>query len=215
MGPPGGTAGAGGSAAGAGGTGAGAGGAGGCGLLLDDMEDGSGNICQGNGRNGRWFSYHDAASTFMPSGVVPAPSAITPPRGASTRAMHLSGTFVDYAGAGFTLTASPASGTYNGNAFTGLRFYARGTASAPKVIVQTGATESTTYGGRCALATLSCAGNEAPLTGLATDWTMYQIPFSSLTNGTAAFDRSDIWSIEFQSGAGAFDLWIDDISFYQ
>ena len=41
-----------------------------------------------------------------------------------------------------------------------------------------------------------------------------QIPFSSLKNGTATFDRTEIWSIEFQPGAGAFDFWLDDLSFY-
>jgi hypothetical protein len=43
---------------------------------------------------------------------------------------------------------------------------------------------------------------------------LVQIPFSSLKNGTATFDRTEIWSIEFQPGAGAVAVWRDDLSFY-
>lgn len=194
---------------------AGASGGGGCGALIDDMEDGTGRTCQGSGRNGKWFSYRDGNSTLSPSGEIPAPSAVSPPRGSSQRAMHTYGTFVQYAGIGCTLTAVPQNQTFSAAAYTGVQFYAKGTAAALTTIVQTASTESTTYGGRCALATLSCAGNSAPVANLsATDWTLVKIPFSSLANGTAPFDRTDIWSVEFQPGAGAFDFWIDDLSFY-
>jgi len=210
---------AGGAAAGgaAGGTpgAAGSGGGSGCGALIDDMEDATGRICQGSGRNGKWFSYRDGNSTLAPSGEIPAPSAVSPPRGSSQRAMHTYGTFVQYAGIGCTLTAVPQTQTFSAAAYTGIQFYAKGTAAALTTIVQTASTESTTYGGRCALATLSCAGNSAPVANLsATDWTLVKIPFSSLANGTAPFDRTDIWSVEFQPGAGVFDFWIDDLSFY-
>jgi len=81
--------------------------------------------------------------------------------------------------------------------------------------VQTRGTESTTYGGSCALATLSCDANGAPISGLqASTWSLVSIPFSSLSGGTAAFTITDVWSVEFQPGIGGFDLWIDDLSFY-
>ena len=213
----GGTTGMGGAAGGAAAAGGmnGSGGGSGCGALIDDMEDGTGRICQGSGRNGKWFSYRDGNSTLAPSGEIPAPSAVSPPRGSSQRAMHTYGTFVQYAGIGCTLTAVPQTQTFSAAAYTGIQFYAKGTATALTTIVQTASTESTTYGGRCALATLSCAGNSAPVANLsATDWTLVKIPFSSLANGTAPFDRTDIWSVEFQPGAGVFDFWIDDLSFY-
>ena len=134
-------------------------------------------------------------------------------RGSSQRALRTYGRFVQYAGVGVFLTAVPA--TFNANAYTGIQFYVKGTAAALKAIVQTASTESTTYGGRCTLPTLSCAGNEAPAGALsATDWRLVQVPFSSLANGTAPFNRTEIWSIEFQPGAGDFDFWIDDLSFY-
>jgi hypothetical protein len=223
----GGTAGAtlntGGAAGGGGGGGGGAagsstGGTGGsppgpCGALIDDMENGTGNICQGNGRTGHWFDYHDAMSTLTPDNAIPAPDVISPPRGTSTRAMHFSGTFVQYAGGGCFLDMPPS--TYNANGYTGIQFWMKGTASAFKVIVQTAETEATTYGGTCTLATLSCAGNELALPDLAADaWALAQVPFTALGMGTAPFDQSIIWSIEFQSGPGAFDFWVDDLGFY-
>jgi hypothetical protein len=180
--------------------------------MIDDFEDGTGTICRHDGRSGSWFSYRDAGSTLSPSGMPTPPSMLDPLRGISRRALHISGTFAQYAGAACSMKTVPA--TYNASAFSGLEFYAKGTASAPTIIVQTSATESTTYGGQCALATLSCAGNTAPIVGLLpNDWTLFTVPFSTLTNGTAPFNSADIWSIEFQPGPGIFDLWIDDLSF--
>jgi hypothetical protein len=136
------------------------------------------------------------------------------PRGTSQRALHTYGTEVQYAGIGCLINNVP-SVTYNASAYTGVRFYIMGTAVAPILIVQTRATESTTYGGTCTLPTLTCEANFAPITGVvANDWTMVSVPFSSLAGGTAAFSVADVWSIEFQPGIGAFDLWIDDLTFY-
>ena len=40
------------------------------------------------------------------------------------------------------------------------------------------------------------------------------IPFSSLSGGIAPFNVTELWSIEFRPGYGAFDFWIDNLSFY-
>jgi hypothetical protein len=210
------TAGAGGAAgAGGGGTaGTGTGGTIGCGGLIDDFEANTGYICQDNGRVGHWFSYKDSASTFFPVGTPSLPSPLPTPRGTSQRALHTYGTEVQYAGIGCSINDVPTS-TYNASAYTGIRFFIMGTAVAPVAIVQTSETESSTYGGTCGLATLSCAGNYVSITGLqASSWTLVTVPFSSLSGGTAPFNIGAVWSIEFQPGIGAFDLWIDDLSFY-
>jgi hypothetical protein len=182
--------------------------------MIDNFEANSGYICQDNGRVGHWFSYYDASSSFFPVGTPSLPSPLPTPRGTSQRALHMYGTEVQYAGIGCSINNVPSL-TYNAGAYTGIRFYIMGTAVSPMVIVQTRSTESTTYGGSCTLATLSCAGNYAPITGLkASDWTLVTVPFSSLAGGTAPFSVAEVWSIEFQSGIGAFDLWIDDLTFY-
>jgi hypothetical protein len=185
--------------------------------MIDDMEGGSGYICTGNGRVGYWFSYKDASSTLFPATVPAPPALLSPSRGLSLRGIHVTGSYFQYAGIGCFLNNTPTSlypSTYNASRYTGVQFYAKGMASAPKVIVQTSATESTLYGGYCTLATL-CAGNEAAVPSfLPETWTLVRVPFSSLGAGTYAFSSTDVWSVEFQSGPGLFDFWIDDLGFY-
>jgi hypothetical protein len=184
---------------------------------IDDMEAGTGYICSNGGRSGYWFSYKDPSSTLAPTGSIVVPVGTQPPRGNSVRAMEFAGTEVAYAGIGCylnfpSLTTSPS--TFFASGFNGIEFYARGTASAPIVIVQTSATEQDIYGGTCTLGT-SCTGNQAALSGLLDSaWTLYRVPFSALSGGSSAFDPSIIWSIEFQPGIGSYDLSIDDLAFY-
>ena len=192
----------------------GSGGVAGCGTLIDDFEANTGYICRDNGRVGHWFSYSDANSTLFPVGTPSLPSPLDVPRGTSQRALHTYGTSVQYAGIGCLINDVP-SVTYNASAYAGIRFYIMGTAGAPKLYVQTRATEATTYGGTCPLPTLSCSANGAPIAGIQpTTWTLVSVPFSSLSGGYAPFNVADVWSIEFQPGAGTFDLWIDDLSFF-
>jgi hypothetical protein len=192
----------------------GTGGTPGCGGLIDDFEANTGYICRDNGRVGYWFSYKDTGSSFFPVGTPSLPSPLSIPRGTSQRALHTYGTTVQYAGLGCLINNVPAF-TYNASAYTGIRFYIMGAAVAPTVIVQTRSTESITYGGNCTLATLSCAGNSAAITDLQpSTWTLVTVPFSSLAGGTAPFSAAEVWSVEFQAGVGAFDLWIDDLTFY-
>jgi hypothetical protein len=178
------------------------------------MEAATGYICQGNGRTGRWFSYQGTQSSLSPPGNPVPTSLLSTARGASTRGMRLFGTNGDYAGFGCWLVESPA--TYDAGSYTGIRFWALGTPATLRIIGQTSATESTTYGGTCTLPTLECAGNETTITLSASVWNEYEVPFASLTGGTVPFDPSDIWSIEFQSpqASGAYDFWIDDLGFY-
>jgi hypothetical protein len=190
----------------------GAAGAGACGNMIDDMESGTGYTCEGNGRRGSWFSYVSTYGVFNPPGNPVPTTLLAVPRGESTRAMRAYGTNDAYAGFGCWLRETPL--TYDASAYTGIRFYAMGTPAMLHVIVQTSGTESTTYGGTCTLPTLECAGNETAVT-IDSTWGLVQVPFSALTGGTVPFDATDLWSIEFQPGTvGAFDFYIDDLSFY-
>ena len=174
-----------------------------------------------NGRSGYWFSYVDASSTLSPSTVPTPPTVLPTPRGASLRAVHISGTLAaggstHYAGVGCFMDTVPT--TYNAPAhgYSGIQFYAMGTASAPTLIVQNTDTESTEYDGTCTAPVLTnCIGNFAPISGLSPNqWISVSVPFTAISGGSAMFLASDIWSIEFQPGPGAYDLWIDDLSFY-
>jgi hypothetical protein len=197
--------------AGSGTAGSGTAGAGACGNLIDDMEAGTGYICEGNGRRGSWFSYVSTSGTFNPPGSPVPTTLLAVARGSSTRAMRAYGTNDSYAGFGCWLQETPT--TYDASAYTGIRFYAMGISATLHVILQTSGTESTTYGGTCTLPTLDCAGNETTIS-VGQTWSLVQVPFSALTGGTVPFDKADLWSIEFHAPPGAFDFYIDDLSFY-
>src|SRR6185436_17576330 len=113
---------------------AGVGGSGSCGDLIDDMEAGTGRICQGDGRVGYWYTYIDSSgfsSITPPVTEVPSrPVGFTPMWNSSTRAMHVSGAFSSYAGIGFLINApviyAPWS-TFDASGRTGIDFYVKGT----------------------------------------------------------------------------------------
>ena len=202
------------------------GGTGGCGTLIDDMESGTGKICQTTGRSGLWFTYVDSAST---STITPLPERAalpeamsTPRTSTSSHAMHISGKYSTSAGMGCWLNNSSFSsvpGTYSASAYKGIHFYAKGSGSLI-VVGQMPSTESIDYGGTCSATT--CVGNSYHVGTLSsTSWSSISVPFSSMTGGTdEPLSPSSIWSLEFQyysstNLAGAsFDLWIDDLTFY-
>jgi len=68
--------------------------------------------------------------------------------------------------------------------------------------------------------------NYYPLGALSTSWKQYTLPFSYLDDGSCgstsvSFHTSTIWGFEFQpynsssTGTIAFDIWIDDVTFYK
>jgi hypothetical protein len=220
-----GTGGGGGTTGSAGSTGAagttGSGGTGACGNLLDDMEAGTGYICQGDGRVGYWYTYVDAltgSSITPPASESPAkPLSPSPARvAASTRAMHASGVYSSFAGIGFLVNApviDAAWGTFDASRYTGVRFYAKGTFGV-RVLLQIPATVATQYHGTCTVSNcLGALSSNYPTTS--DSWSVVSVPFTSLTSGNATFNPAVLAAIEFQPvAAGAFDFWIDDITLY-
>jgi hypothetical protein len=87
---------------------------GGCGTKIDDMENGTGHICQGEGRTGVWYAFNSQIGTQWPAPTTPGipieTSLIPGGRGASLRAMHTySDVAFSYAGIGLDLSFD---GTY-------------------------------------------------------------------------------------------------------
>jgi len=221
--------GSGGSNGGSGGTGGGGGSTGSCGLTIDDMEAGTGFICQGNGRMGHWFAYNDGnarTTQTPPTTQLPArPEPVVPPRGTSNYAMHTSGTIVtDLAiacslnGNNSDLTANAQA--YDGSAYTGIAFYAKGTPQVLQVIIGTTDDVPTTYGGTCNGGISSCISSHVNITLDPTQWKAYQIPFSQFRlSANPNFNPARILTINFQDQYGdnpttAADYWIDDLAFY-
>jgi hypothetical protein len=201
-----------------------------CGDVIDDMEDGDGYICRGNGRIGQWYTA-GSTSVLPDQSVHPVPpAATTPPRAGSVYAMHLTAP----AGAGYGAmlgvdlaydgtVGTAGYGHYDANAYTGITFWARGTFPDPTtgsngldVAVACAATTSPSYGGTCG-ATTSCVDNLVRVYPGA-DWTQIMVPFAVLTGGGAPFDRSQITHIQFRipgAPTSAIDLWVDDLALYR
>jgi hypothetical protein len=121
---------------------------------------------------------------------------------------------------GFDLNNSgTAKGTWDAGAYTGIAFWAKGSAFRVKILVP--ATVPTAEGGSCTpQGTNQCGNNHGMAVTPGTDWQQVVVPFASLTQESgwgiqAQFDKTKVIGIQFQVGAGStFDYWIDDIGFY-
>jgi hypothetical protein len=185
--------------------------------LIDDMEDGDGKVSPVGGRGGDWFTYHDAtAGTQVPAAGGP----VTPDasdRTGSTKAMHTSGSGFSDWGAGLGV-ALHLSCPYDGSAYAGIAFYARG--MGPLTIkVKTAATSPVSEGGSCVA---TCYDHFKKDIALTSSWSRYEIHWADLAQGgwgtPATFASAALMGINFEvvTTAGtpvSFDFWIDDLSF--
>ena len=184
--------------------------------LVDDLEDGDGQIIVQGGRNAYWFSFVDPAGTVWPSGAgagfaMSAPGSSQSPRYAA----RITGACASFAGLGVYLKYP--NGPYDAGAYNGFTFSAKtgpglGWAS---VQVATSATSPVSYGGACVS---NCYDNfQEPVT-FTGSWAQYTVYFSNLNQqgwGTpAVFDPSQLMTLQWNlQGFGNYDLWIDDMAF--
>jgi hypothetical protein len=138
-------------------------------------------------------------------------------RAGSTKAMHTSGSgFADWgAGLGVALNLSCP---YDGSAYSGVSFYAKGT--GPLTIkVKSAPTAPAAEGGTCAI---NCYDHFKRDIVLSAVWTRYDIAWTDLAQGgwgtRATFSPSALIGINFEvvTMPGmpiTFDFWIDDLTF--
>jgi len=198
-----------------------------CGVVIDDMEDGDGYICRGNGRLGQWYTAGSTA--VLPDQTLhPIPPTITSPaRGTSNFAMRMSapssagynailGVDLQYDGA--TVPVPGDYGVYDASQYQGITFWAHAAGLDTvgfDLAVACGITTLSQYGGHCN--TLSCIDNYAHVLPT-TDWAPYSIPFSALAGGSSPLNKAELTHFQFKiSGfpTGAIELWIDDLAFYR
>jgi hypothetical protein len=133
-----------------------------CGLNLDDLESGTGHICEGvEGRLGVWYAFNDGRGVQWPAPTTPgvpiATSAIPGGRGRSARAIHSYGSgFTDWGvGVGFDLAFNGSKyGLYDARAYDGVTFWAKAEPDP-----NTGAPATLTF--RVSSAALSCSSRRA------------------------------------------------------
>lgn len=185
-----------------------------CGALVTDLEDGTGRICTGNGRLGVWYAFNDTTGTQWP--VITAPgdpietSVIPDGRGNSLRGVHTFGNGFDDWGVGVGLDLAfdgSNYATYDASHYDGITFWARSQHARHALVrISTAETTLVDYGGDCEREPCS---PEATAFGPSPEWSQYFVRLPA--------DHRKLTNIQFMPSYGnrPFDLWIDDVHFYQ
>jgi len=205
---------------------------------LDDMEDGDARILGRDGRIGYWYTYHDTtAGTLNPDqGVVPTMETIPGRRcGTSLRAMRVTGSgFTDWgAGLGFALRYGAGDAgvsmelPYDASRFKGFTFWGRiGDTSIGTIRAGFGDKWSRPDGGVCTvtptLGPNACYDTFGESFTLTTTWQRFSIDFGQLQQRSFGLARPELdttalmtFDVAIPPGSPVFDVWIDDVAFYE
>ncbi|WP_437964597.1 CIA30 family protein [Sorangium sp. So ce260] len=200
--------------------------------MIDDMEDNDNAILAKGGRVGYWYTFNDGTAGATqdpppdPEGTGETPftmTALDPARGQSTTAARSWGSGFEGWGIGFGFDLSSVEGAkavYDASAYTGITFWAKvgaGSSTAASVLISDASTDA--VGGAC---TDECDAWQKQLASISEEWQQFTIPFADLKQGgwgtpaaTEQIDAAKLYSIQFQVGeAATFDLYIDDLAFY-
>jgi hypothetical protein len=190
-------------------------------LLIDDLEDGDETVCPSDGRDGHWFTFGDGtvgAELIPSSGVAFEPTRIDDgSRSTSRYAARFSGSgFETWASMGLDLVSNPP---YDAVGLGGISFWMRSTGPVD-VLIGMPETTPTSQGGTCEDPEGAFTCNEHfkfSITAPAPGWAEYRVPFNALRQafGTVVWNPRRLGAIQFQTpGPAPFDVWIDDLSFY-
>lgn len=180
-------------------------------LLIDDFEDGDEVLEEREGRSGIWYQYQEHAGDHQISF-----DSLSNPRLESTGALHTSGSdHGQWAGVGVVLSSC----VYDASTYVGVHFWIRGDSAPVNVALVTPGVIPVSEGG-------VCTENEEGLcydafrSSIEVDeqWREVFLPFTTFEQlgygPEVERDLTRLESIQFQSDSGAFDFWIDDLSFY-
>lgn len=188
--------------------------------LIDDVEGAFPHLPEQGGRNGGWYTTHDA--TY--GQVSPARAQLLQPaRGTSRFAAEMSGGgFTDWGAQLGVSLRSPSAG-YDASAFCGVRFLAKGSGSGWSLLISD--RQSVPEGGVC---DPNAWGNEAACYQFVgkpfeakSDWQEVVVRFDELKllshpDRLRTLDTSAIYDIIFNfyhHDGAAFQLLVDDLSF--
>jgi hypothetical protein len=177
--------------------------------LIDDFEDGNGDVTAIDGRVGGWYLSTDTTGTTTPKAGAPVPET----GGMPGKAVHVSGSGLTGWGASLSASVTVPMGCYDASKYTGITVMLKGTGSV-QVSVLTAGVRSAPEGMRNHF--------KKPIT-LTSEWTAVTINFSELTQPggwgvMVPFDATKIYGIDFGPVAAppaptAFDFWVDNLSF--
>jgi hypothetical protein len=203
-----------------------------CGLKIDDMEDGTGRICNGEGRVGAWYEYNDGFGLQLPPqapGSPLLPLEIPAGFGRSGRAMYSSHRYpvpfqqtnLEAWGAGIGVDLAFDGSTYrsyDARGLTGISFWVRSNLiKYYEVRINTTDVTPIAYGGTCPR---EYCGKFAQLLMFHSEWTYEMVPFTQLrgvsdTGEQLEFHRERLTNIQFlfviyPPDANDGEIWVDE-----
>lgn len=181
--------------------------------LIDDFEDGDEVLTQREGLAGAWYKYEQTVGDHHLT-----ITELTSPRLGSRWAAHTAGSdHGEWAGVGVGLSAGCV---YDASRYVGVHFWIRGQSDPVYVALLTPGVIPYSQGGTCTKEDegLCWDAYRASIT-VTEQWREVFIPFSSFEQlgygpNAGAIDLTRLEALQFQSDSSAFDLWIDDVSFY-
>ncbi len=205
--------------------------------FLDNMEDSNMDILGRAGRGGQWYTFHDdTGGTMTPDvGMMFTMEPIPNPRcGTSRRAMRVTGSgFSSWGvGFGFSLKAGMVNGAWTGlpydaSAARGVTFWARaGETSVKTMKVMVADQWSTPVGGHCDPSIdngpTACYDHFMASFDVTTTWQRYSYQFAELQQSSfglprPSLDETGVTDVQFgvAQASSVFDIWVDDVSFFQ
>lgn len=184
--------------------------------VIDDLEDGNGDVSPAGGRDGKWFTFSDKlGSKIQPTGEAFKPA--TGGAGGSKFAVHVTGTVADQAGAwavvGLTFLSDDM---FDATKFKAVSFQAKAApGSAQTLHVAIPDMDTSPSGHVCK----QCSNDFAKDVSIGADWKEYVVNFDELAQAEKGGDRFPAlkrdklvgvqWAV-FQKGQ-KLDLWIDDV----
>jgi hypothetical protein len=184
--------------------------------LLDDFEDGNSLVPASDGRVGEWSFAKSATAVTMPATGGPLAPVAGGTGGATSKALHVSGTDPMGWGAEITtlLVASEGTGCYDASAYSGIKLSIKGRAGAKVFLIARVATI------RAMEATAGHYRKEQVLTA---DWQEVSLKWADFgpSWGTPpeprVVDPRELYSLAVLTApgpggqVGEFDVWIDSV----
>jgi hypothetical protein len=186
--------------------------------LVDDFEDGNNQVAKVGDRTGDWFTSHD------PNGSTIDPSPFTMSEGGaggSKKALHVFGQTSGDTGAWGILVGATfvSEGIYDASKYAGISFKAKAGKNSTKTVRFKVADVNTHPDGGVCKNCWNHFGKDLPLSD---DWQEYKISFAEMKQEAGwgepfpAITPAKLIAINWSVGPGrSYDLWIDDIQFFE
>jgi hypothetical protein len=186
--------------------------------LIDDFEDGDNQLAKIADRDGYWFTSHDPDG----STIDPTPFKMSDGGAAgSQKVLHVLGVTSGTSGAWGSLWGAQfvGQGVYDASKYDGISFKAKvGASATTKVRFKVADINTHPDGGVCK----SCWNHFGKNLQLSTDWQEFKVSFAEMKQEPGWGDQYPMitpsklialnWSIE---PGRTFDVWIDDVQFFQ